>query len=193
MQEMIESMGEVADIKTNRDGGAYGVLADGQHAINDEAIVHLEVGPGGELSLKEIRALEKGTGAGGRTLDLVKESADILNADLHLTASAFGESGMSQEELVGWYEKNGFEIAPGQEGHPEPSMVREADTIKGMSAKVRRQGPQEAETLELSGEWATSDLSGKAKDEDDDEGGGGGSRCEDGTHRNRKSGNCEPT
>ena len=76
--------------------------------INDE--VAIEITPLGEdtARLNTIRALEKGTGAGSRALDLVGKLADRFGTTLEGSAKPFGEGGLDKQQLIEFYRRHGW-------------------------------------------------------------------------------------
>ena len=76
--------------------------------INDESAI--EITPLGKdtARLNTIRALEKGTGAGSRTLDLVGKLADRFGTTLEGSAKPFGEGGLDKQQLIEFYRRHGW-------------------------------------------------------------------------------------
>lgn len=67
-----------------------------------------------------------GHGAGARMMDLLCEVCDRAGVTILLNASAYGQ-GLSQEALVHFYERCGFERLAALADHLETPMVRDPD------------------------------------------------------------------
>jgi len=63
-----------------------------------------------EVSLEGIASLDKGKGLGKETMTDITNSADELGTTLTLEAKPFGREGLSKEDLINFYKKNGFEV-----------------------------------------------------------------------------------
>jgi len=60
------------------------------------------------ISLDAIRSFEKGIGTGTEILNRLKKVSDKLGIDIQGDATPFGEGGLNKQQLIDWYEKNGF-------------------------------------------------------------------------------------
>ena len=61
-----------------------------------------------EISIQSIASMDKGQGMGKAVMKDITDTADDLGITLTLDAKPFGDTGLSKEALISFYEKNGF-------------------------------------------------------------------------------------
>jgi hypothetical protein len=61
-----------------------------------------------EISIQSIASMDKGQGMGKSVMKDITDTADDLGITLTLDAKPFGDTGLSKEALISFYEKNGF-------------------------------------------------------------------------------------
>jgi len=63
-----------------------------------------------EVSIESILSLDKGKGVGKAVMKDIIDAADALGVKLTLDAKPFGREGLSKEQLIDFYKKNGFKV-----------------------------------------------------------------------------------
>jgi L-amino acid N-acyltransferase YncA len=80
-----------------------------------------------EISIQSIASMDKGQGIGKAVMKDITDTADELGITLTLDAKPFGDTGLSKEALIKFYEKNGFvpdlEEAFGGEFETEEELI----------------------------------------------------------------------
>lgn len=80
----------------------------------------------GAVDIELLRAGEKGQGLGSETLKRITDRADETGTTLTLYPSPYGQGGLSEDELIEFYKRNGFEFKYPDPDNPDPilDMVR---------------------------------------------------------------------
>jgi hypothetical protein len=81
------------------------------HSLHDNAVI-LDLRMDSTqraIHIVEIKAVDKGTGAGNRAMQFLTRLADRHDVTLTLVAQRLGKDGMKQGDLVRWYRRHGFQ------------------------------------------------------------------------------------
>lgn len=74
----------------------------------DDVIVELGVRDRNTVVINNIQSLSRGYGQASKALKELIRDADELGITLALYASAYSNRGLTLEQLISWYERNGF-------------------------------------------------------------------------------------
>jgi hypothetical protein len=121
------------------------MLNEKERLVDDVAGVELRPS-GGDIYIDSIRAFEAGQGAGNAALAKIIEIADRNGVRLRLTAQEFVTGataegqGLSNNDLIKWYERNGFVRSKSPPGMEDVSntMRRDPNVVTPKFAKFER-------------------------------------------------------
>lgn len=101
----------------------------------------------GTVALDSLRAFEFRKGDGGMALRRIIQLADRHGVRIHIYPKAFGEGGMTTEQLVDWYKANGWEWQKGGGWIREPqttSTFRKLRRPMGSTKGIGKEAVQDA-------------------------------------------------
>lgn len=85
-------------------------LNDREFILGDAAFTMQSGSQEDSIHINDIRTFDPGKGHASNILKLLTSTADKLGITLDLTASQYGETGLSVQDLINWYKRYGFEV-----------------------------------------------------------------------------------